>query len=167
MAPALATYEPRDPSRTVLYRVIADHLETFLADYDIGQAESFKGIAEGVENTNYVLSTTRGQYMVTLYEKRVDPRDLFDHDAGGHRVRTLAAVLLRIGEPEEAELAHAAEDGVGERRLLPLLRVRRELLDHVRVDRLAELVVVIVEDEVLAARPVVGLQHVGLGGGHI
>src|SRR5262247_4122368 len=31
MAPALATYEPRDPSRTVLYKVIADHLETFLA----------------------------------------------------------------------------------------------------------------------------------------
>src|SRR6266699_4800421 len=31
MAPAVATYEPRDPSRTVLYHVIADHLETFLA----------------------------------------------------------------------------------------------------------------------------------------
>ena len=31
MAPALATYAPRDPSRTVLYHVIADHLETFLA----------------------------------------------------------------------------------------------------------------------------------------
>ena len=31
MAPAMATYEPRDPSRTVLYKVIADHLETFLA----------------------------------------------------------------------------------------------------------------------------------------
>ena len=31
MAPALATYEPRDPSRTVLYKMIADHLETFLA----------------------------------------------------------------------------------------------------------------------------------------
>src|SRR4249919_178528 len=34
MAPALATYEPRDPSRTVLYKVIADHLETFLASLD-------------------------------------------------------------------------------------------------------------------------------------
>jgi hypothetical protein len=34
MAPALATYEPRDPSRTVLYHVIADHLETFLASLD-------------------------------------------------------------------------------------------------------------------------------------
>jgi hypothetical protein len=34
MAPAVATYEPRDPSRTVLYKVIADHLETFLASLD-------------------------------------------------------------------------------------------------------------------------------------
>ena len=34
MAPALATYDPRDPSRTVLYHVIADHLETFLASLD-------------------------------------------------------------------------------------------------------------------------------------
>ncbi len=64
-----------------VYTEVSDaELETFLADYDIGQAESFKGIAEGVENTNYVLATTggrgRGQYMVTLYEKRVDPKDL-------------------------------------------------------------------------------------------
>ena len=60
-----------------VYTEVSDaDLEAFLVDYDIGQAESFKGIAEGVENTNYVLSTTRGQYMVTLYEKRVDPRDL-------------------------------------------------------------------------------------------
>ncbi len=34
MAPAIATYEPRDPSRTVLYKVVADHLETFLASCD-------------------------------------------------------------------------------------------------------------------------------------
>ena len=35
-------------------------LEAFLADYDIGRAESFKGIAEGVENSNYLLTTTKG-----------------------------------------------------------------------------------------------------------
>jgi hypothetical protein len=34
MAPAVATYEPHDPSRTVLYQVIAEHLETFLASLD-------------------------------------------------------------------------------------------------------------------------------------
>jgi len=37
MAPAVATYEPRDPSRTVLYKAIADHLETFLASCDAQQ----------------------------------------------------------------------------------------------------------------------------------
>lgn len=60
-----------------VYTEVSDsELEAFLADYDIGSPVSFKGIAEGVENTNYVLTTERGQYMVTLYEKRVDPRDL-------------------------------------------------------------------------------------------
>ena len=38
MAPAVATYEPRDPSQTVLYHVIADHLETFLASLDANPA---------------------------------------------------------------------------------------------------------------------------------
>jgi homoserine kinase type II len=60
-----------------VYTEVSDaELEAFLCEYDIGEADSFKGIAEGVENSNYVLSTTRGQYMVTLYEKRVDPDDL-------------------------------------------------------------------------------------------
>ena len=60
-----------------VYTEVSDaELEAFLQDYNIGEAQSFKGIAEGVENTNYVLATTRGQYMVTLYEKRVDPKDL-------------------------------------------------------------------------------------------
>jgi len=60
-----------------VYTEVSDQeLEAFLVDYDIGSPVSFKGIAEGVENTNYVLATDRGQYMVTLYEKRVDPRDL-------------------------------------------------------------------------------------------
>jgi homoserine kinase type II len=51
-------------------------LEAFLADYDIGEAEALKGVAEGVENSNYLLTTTKGQYFLTLYEKRVDPKDL-------------------------------------------------------------------------------------------
>lgn len=51
-------------------------LDAFLADYDIGEAEALKGVAEGVENSNYLLATTKGQYFLTLYEKRVDPRDL-------------------------------------------------------------------------------------------
>ena len=51
-------------------------LDAFLADYDIGEAEALKGVAEGVENSNFLLTTTGGQYFLTLYEKRVDPKDL-------------------------------------------------------------------------------------------
>jgi len=51
-------------------------LDAFLAEYDIGQAEALKGVAEGVENSNFLLTTTKGQYFLTLYEKRVDPKDL-------------------------------------------------------------------------------------------
>lgn len=60
-----------------VYTEVSDEqLEAFLADYDIGEMMSFKGIAEGVENTNYMLHTDRGYYFLTLYEKRVDPKDL-------------------------------------------------------------------------------------------
>lgn len=48
----------------------------FLAGYNIGALLSYKGIAEGVENTNYLLQTTTGSYILTLYERRVDPADL-------------------------------------------------------------------------------------------
>ncbi len=53
-----------------------DELRLFLAAYDIGTLLSCKGIAEGVENSNFLLHTTAGSYILTLYEKRVDPNDL-------------------------------------------------------------------------------------------
>ncbi len=51
-------------------------LDTFLARYDLGKLLSFSGIAEGVENTNFLLCTEKANYILTLYEKRVDPVDL-------------------------------------------------------------------------------------------
>ncbi len=60
----------------VYTEVSAEDIEGFVADYDIGEALSFKGIAEGVENSNYLLQTDRGHYILTLYEKRVDADDL-------------------------------------------------------------------------------------------
>jgi homoserine kinase type II len=48
----------------------------FLRDYDIGELTSYKGIAEGVENSNYLLHTSTGAYFLTLYEKRVRRDDL-------------------------------------------------------------------------------------------
>ena len=51
-------------------------LGTFLERYDLGKVLSFAGIAEGVENSNYLLRTDQANYILTLYEKRVDPSDL-------------------------------------------------------------------------------------------
>ena len=53
-----------------------EDLETLLTDYDVGSPRSFKGIAEGVENSNFHLQTDRGGYILTLYEKRVSADDL-------------------------------------------------------------------------------------------
>lgn len=51
-------------------------LARFLGDYDIGGVLSYKGIAEGSENSNFLLHTQSGSYILTLYEKRVDLGDL-------------------------------------------------------------------------------------------
>jgi homoserine kinase type II len=56
----------------VYTQVSAELLAQFLACYDIGTAVSFKGIAEGVQNSNYFVETTRGRYFLTLYEQRVE-----------------------------------------------------------------------------------------------
>jgi homoserine kinase type II len=60
----------------VYTEVTDDELDAFVADYDIGKVVSFKGIAEGVENSNYLVQTDRDNFILTLYEKRVDPNDL-------------------------------------------------------------------------------------------
>ncbi len=60
-----------------VYTEIADEeLERFLAGYELGALLSVKGIAEGVENSNYLIVTEAGPHILTLYEKRVDPTDL-------------------------------------------------------------------------------------------
>ncbi|MBI2713340.1 MAG: homoserine kinase [Rhizobiales bacterium] len=56
--------------------VTADDLTRFLADYDIGSLRSYKGIAEGVENSNFLVHTDTGNFILTLYEKRVAAGDL-------------------------------------------------------------------------------------------
>lgn len=60
-----------------VYTEVSDEdLIAFIAEYDLGDVVSCKGIAEGVENTNYLLQTTLGRYILTLYEKRVKESDL-------------------------------------------------------------------------------------------
>ena len=60
-----------------VYTEVSDEgLAAFLADYDLGTLVAFRGIAEGVENSNFSLRTTAGDFILTLYEKRVDPAEL-------------------------------------------------------------------------------------------
>jgi homoserine kinase type II len=80
-----------------------DELREFTALYDIGEVLSCKGIAEGVENSNFLLTTERGNFILTLYEKRVAPQDLpffiglMDHLAH-HGVACPTPVRARDGE---------------------------------------------------------------------
>jgi homoserine kinase type II len=60
-----------------VYTDVSDaDLTRFMADYDLGTVLACKGIAEGVENSNFLLATERGNFILTLYEKRVNPTDL-------------------------------------------------------------------------------------------
>jgi homoserine kinase type II len=83
--------------------VAADELAEFLGRYDIGELLSYKGIAEGVENSNFLLHTTAGSFFLTLYEKRVALADLpfflglMTHLAG-HGITCPQPVKTRSGE---------------------------------------------------------------------
>ncbi|MBI4966535.1 MAG: homoserine kinase [Rhodospirillales bacterium] len=60
-----------------VYTEVSDEeLDAFLAQYDLGAVRALKGIAEGVENSNYLLQTETGRYILTLYEKRTRAEDL-------------------------------------------------------------------------------------------
>lgn len=60
-----------------VYTEVSDEeLNEFVDGYDIGALLSYKGIAEGVENSNYLIHTENGNFILTLYEKRVDSNDL-------------------------------------------------------------------------------------------
>jgi homoserine kinase type II len=56
--------------------VAAEDLAQFLAGYEIGELLAYKGIAEGVENSNFLVHTSQGNFILTLYEKRVAAKDL-------------------------------------------------------------------------------------------
>src|SRR5262245_66662271 len=100
----------------VYTEVSDDELAAFIASYELGALLSYKGIAEGVENTNYLLHTEKGPYFLTLFEKRVAPADLpfflglMEHlagagitcptpvrDAEGRMLRELRSEERRVG----------------------------------------------------------------------
>jgi len=60
----------------VYTEVTDDELANLISSYGLGELLSYKGIAEGVENTNYLVHTSKGTYILTLYERRVAKEDL-------------------------------------------------------------------------------------------
>jgi len=106
-----------------------EELAGFIADYDLGDVVSCKGIAEGVENSNYLLRTERGTFILTLYEKRVDPADLpffialMEHLAS-HGIACPTPVKARDGVALRRLCGRPAAivtflDGLWPRRILP------------------------------------------------
>jgi homoserine kinase type II len=66
-----------DHRRMAVYTDITDaELEDFLAAFDIGAPLVFKGIAEGIQNSNFLLETEKGRYFLTIYESRTNTAEL-------------------------------------------------------------------------------------------
>ena len=60
----------------VYTKLSENELRDFFSNYNLGKVLSYKGIQEGIENTNYSIQTEKGRFILTLYEKRVDEKDL-------------------------------------------------------------------------------------------
>ncbi len=54
----------------------AEELARLIAEYDVGRLVSAKGIAEGISNSNWLIETTNGRYILTMYERRIDIAEL-------------------------------------------------------------------------------------------
>jgi homoserine kinase type II len=87
-----------------VYTDVSDEeLQQFLAGYNIGSLLAYKGIAEGVENSNYLLHTSDGFFILTLYEKRVAEGDLpfflgLTEHLAAHGITCPQPVRARSGE---------------------------------------------------------------------
>ena len=60
----------------VYTKIPEDELKKFFTKYDLGKLINYKEIKEGIENTNYFIQTEKGKFILTLYEKRVEEKDL-------------------------------------------------------------------------------------------
>ena len=59
----------------VYTKLTENNLKDFFIKYNLGKVLNYKGIEEGIENTNYFIKTEKGKFILTLYEKRVDEKD--------------------------------------------------------------------------------------------
>ena len=53
-----------------------EDISNFLENYDIGKLKSFKEIIDGIDNSNFILETDRGRFILTIFEKRINKNDL-------------------------------------------------------------------------------------------
>lgn len=115
-----------------VYTEVSDSaLIEHLTKYDIGELVSFKGIAEGVENTNYLLTTTKGRYILTLYEARVDTDDLpFFLGLMEHLAQKGLSCPLPIVMKNSETLARLAERPSAIISFLDGFSVKRPTTDH-------------------------------------
>lgn len=115
----------------VYTEVSDDELSTFMSGYDLGRVLSFKGIAEGVENTNYLLQTEAGPHILTLYEKRVAREDLpFFLGLMEHLSDTGIACPLPVRDRQGEMLRELAGRPAAVITFLEGLWVRRPTADH-------------------------------------
>ncbi|HTE14327.1 MAG TPA: phosphotransferase, partial [Burkholderiales bacterium] len=91
---------------SVFTTVTPDQLEVWLRNYDLGTLTELKGIAAGIENTNYFVGTTRGRYVLTLFEK-LSARELPYY-------LNLMAHLAQHGVPCPAPIADRSDNYLGE-----------------------------------------------------
>lgn len=117
-----------------VYTDVTDEaLAAFLLDYEIGELVAFRGIAEGVENSNFSLRTTGGDFILTLYEKRVDAEELpwflglMRHLAA----RGISCPLPVVGRDGEA-LRRLARRPAAITSFLPGVSARRARPEHCR-----------------------------------
>jgi len=115
----------------VYTEVADDELARFIADYDVGGVLSFKGIAEGVENTNYLLRAERGAYILTLYEKRVRREDLpYFVGLMGHLARKGVSCPTPIARRDGAALGDLAGRPAAMVSFLEGMWIRRPNVEH-------------------------------------
>ena len=60
----------------VYTKLTNNNLKEFFLKYNLGKLINYQGIQQGIENTNYLVNTDKGKYILTIYEKRVEEKDL-------------------------------------------------------------------------------------------
>ena len=115
-----------------VYTEVSDEeLSAFMAGYDLGNVLSFKGIAEGVENTNYLVHTEAGPHILTLYEKRVKEEDLpFFLDLMEHLAESGLTCPVPVRNREGRMLSEVAGRPAALITFLEGLWVRRPTAEH-------------------------------------